>query len=565
MKMRKILSRAIAIASCVAMLSTSVLAASELTITAGENGGLLKATISGNVSGQVTFLAVDKDATVASVADADIQYIAQEEKAQAADTVIQFAQRTGGDNRVDLYAGGMSVTEVAHLKGVYVVNSITANAASVATVDVTAANVPADNAGWEALLYDKVKVDSVKIGATAPEVITLNASTAADFDVAATQVDEDSYTLNVSYKSTPVSTVAAEVVANITGITVTQNSVFDYYIDAGATFDAARAKSAIIASGKVTAVASTDGEPLPLDLADLTYVVEGTGADTKVALSYSGHTAATKVAINVITRKVTGVQTSAGAVRVSFADLGALDIASVTADMVTNYVKNNVARANFAPKYTWNDPEKLAEAVPTSNYSYETAVLTGDGAEEDVYTVVVKAAAAKDDVTAGAVLGNIEVTVTAVTRTLITGSVTVADSTQQVTEDFAGAIPVGAVVTAIKYNAEMMGNYTGTADAFEAVSTVVDASGNFTLEVEPGTYTVIIAHAKYVIIGGELMVSRTVVDANSMKSVTIAEGATENLGAVALKYTYFGDMNLDGTLNGVDFATFKDAFGSSVN
>jgi len=146
---------------------------------------------------------------------------------------------------------------------------------------------------------------------------------------------------------------------------------------------------------------------------------------------------------------------------------------------------------------------------------------------------------------------------------VIKGSVTASDTTGQV-EDFSEAIPVGAVITAIKHDENAMGNYTGTAEMFDAVSTVVDSRGNFKLEVEPGVYTVIVSHTKYSIYGGEVFVARTILDSNTKREVEIVKGETVNLGNIELKYTYFGDLNLDGALNTTDFRTFTQCFGSSI-
>ena len=146
---------------------------------------------------------------------------------------------------------------------------------------------------------------------------------------------------------------------------------------------------------------------------------------------------------------------------------------------------------------------------------------------------------------------------------VIKGSVTASDTTGQV-EDFSEATPVGAVITAIKHDENAMGNYTGTAEMFDAVSTVVDSRGNFKLEVEPGVYTVIVSHTKYSIYGGEFFVARTILDSNTKKEVTVVESTPVDLGNIELKYTYFGDLNLDGTLNTIDFRTFTQGFGSSI-
>jgi hypothetical protein len=60
-------------------------------------------------------------------------------------------------------------------------------------------------------------------------------------------------------------------------------------------------------------------------------------------------------------------------------------------------------------------------------------------------------------------------------------------------------------------------------------------------------------------------ISRTILDENSMQTVSIGAGETKNLNNIALKYTFFGDVNQSGTLNSDDYMLFADRFGEAIN
>lgn len=554
MKLRKILARGVALAACVAMLSTNVFAASELTLSAAGESGKLKVTISGAVDGQVTFLAVNENTTLSnSTAAADMQYIAQEAKATAADTVISFAQRAGGTSKVDLYAGGEKVTEVASLKGVYVKDSAELTAASKA-LECESASIPGDNAAWKTFLTGKITVDYAALGATVATPVALSAETAADFSVAAGTAVSDVYPVAVTYKGLAAGTVnvtATSSVSPIVSISATgiPSEAIKVYIAEGETFGDAEAKAEIedITGFKVVA---TREDTTTTDVAfnDLTI----TYASGVATIKYGEFTAPETVAFNVITKAITSSEVVAPAP----ANVTLNVVEGTTVD--TAYVEDKIGTklSAFSAKYIWNNGDETP--VPAGELIY-TATKNG----ETSYTVAITTAKAAF-ATPVTVAVTINVTPAGAAKTAIKGSVKSSDSTGLVW-DFTNGIPVGAVVTAIPYNEESMGNVTGTEEAFTAVSTVVDAEGNFELEVAPGKYTVIVAHTKYAIYAGEIYISRTVLDSNSMQEVTVEANEEKDLGAIALKYTYFGDINQNGTLDRYDYLDFTSEFGSSVN
>jgi len=554
MKLRKILARSVAIASCVAMLSTSVFAASELTIATSEDNGKLKVTISGSVNGEVTFLALDEGTTLSDSTSPDkIQYIAQETKSAATDKVITFAQRAGGANKVDLYAGGQNVSEVATTPTSVYVKAVAELVTTAYESESTL--IPTDDDGWKAFLMEKgLTVNYAGIGDTAEAPVALAVANADDFTIAAGAVENNVYPVAVAYKGTQAGTVNVTSIVPASPIvsvaaTGIPSEAIDYYINEGEEFTVAIAEAEIADIAGLTVTAThEDTSTSNIDLDDLTYTVSGSGASTVVTLTYGEFPVGT-VPFNVITKAITGV-TVENAVPATYQ----MDVVIGT-PVNEAYVEDEIADvvARFSAKYTWNDT--TTTDVPAGDITYSVVKV-----DDDSYTVTISVAKADF-----ATPVTIDVTIVEVesVATVIKGSVTASDTTGQV-EDFSGAVPVGAVITAIKHDENAMGNYTGTAERFDAVSTVVDSRGNFELEVEPGVYTVIISHTKYSIYGGEFFVARTILDSNTKKEVTVVESTPVDLGNIELKYTYFGDLNLDGTLNTIDFRTFTQGFGSSI-
>lgn len=556
MKLRKILARSVAIASCFAMLSTSVFAASELTLTTAKDADKIKTTIAGAVGGQVTFLAVNAGTTLSdTTAPADMQYIDQQTKEAGEDVVISFAKRASGSNTVDLYAGGESVTEVAILNGIAAAEA--AAITGTTTFEVESNAVPATDAEWLAWLQGKVSVSYTELGSTAPTTVTLSAANASDFAVVAT-AGTGSHTIAVTYKGMAAGNVTVTEtapLAPITGITVTGiGGAIDIFVDSALDEDTAIAKAQEV---DITVTANrNDSSTTPVT----GYTYQWNAADQTVEIVYGEFTAAEKFTFNPIVRAYASVETSTANLRFDLEDLNVAELTEVTTTVVENAVKALIGTTTFAPEYVWNDSSIANAAIPSTNFEYATTEGAGT-ADAKSFTVAITLKEAAGNIPAGTSLGSITVTVaSAANRTVITGSVTVADTTGEVT-GFGATLPVGAIVTAIKVSDEGNGG-NFTADGYESYADVVDASGNFELEVPAGEYKVYVAHAKYEFFEGDLYISRTIKEEHD---VTIEDGEEVELGALALKYAFFGDTDLDGDVDGDDYANFAPKFGTSIN
>ncbi len=202
----------------------------------------------------------------------------------------------------------------------------------------------------------------------------------------------------------------------------------------------------------------------------------------------------------------------------------------------------------FATVLTNDELGTFAEGV------FATSVVSQYSAAEKVVYVSITS------VTGGKTLtGENVVAVSVNSAPVIKGSVTVADTTDEV-NGFGATIPVGAVVTAIKVTDGMGGNFVSA--GYESYSAIVDENGYFQLEVEPGTYKVYVAHAKYELFRNRLFISRTI---KEEYDITIEQGEEEDLGEIPLKYAFFGDLDLDCDVDGNDYAKFAPKMGSSVN
>ncbi len=557
MKLRKILASTVAIVACFAMLSTTAFAASELTLTTAKDGNKIKTTIAGAVEGQVTFLAVNAGTEISdTTAPADMQYIDQQAKTAGADVAISFAKRTGGSDTVDIYAGGSSVTEVAVKYGVAAAETVAITGET--SFELPSNEIPADEAAWAAWLQGKVSVNYTELGATAPTTVACTVANGADFT--ATAVEESGvYTVTVSYKGMVAGTVTATVVAPpaaVTGITVTGATNIPLYVDEELTEDVAIAAAKEVA---ITVVTNHEDGTTKDVTGGYTYVWDAT-AQT-VAIEYRGFTAAEKFTFTATKREYAGVQTSAGSLNFGLEDLGISSIDEATEAVVEAVVKTKLASTGFAPEYTWNDKTVANTVIPADNFAYTTTVSAAT-AELKIFAVAVATKEAAGSVTAGTALGTITVEVSAsaaTSATVITGTVTVVDTTGEI-NGFDTTTPIGAVVTAIQLDGDLNGG-NFVADGYKSFAATTDTFGKFELEVEPGDYQVLVAHAKFEFVEGEIYISRTV---KYQEEVSIADGEEIDLGTINLKYAFFGDLDLDGDVDGDDYGMFAPMVGSIV-
>lgn len=572
MKLRKILSGAVATVACVAMLSTNVLAA--VTVTPGANGNKLTVEVEG-LTGQTTFLALDAGTSLTAATGDDIQYIDQ---ADADELNIAFEKRASSDsNKVDLYVGNDDPTVFSPdayevISGVYVAKvAEVVNDEDIAyeatEVNDFAAKTPAE---VTAFLADKVTVNYNAIGTTDADTdVILNDEDNASKFVFGTPVPDGAgakYTISVTYDGIAAGsvTVAEEDPATITDITIIgiPADAPEVYVENLADFDEDMARAEL---AKITGLAAqTTLQPQTGDPYTGSIGFDKLGiavVDGVVSFTYTGITIEETVEFDVIE---IAPETVAGTYSANVNISGDAE-APMDAAAIEEYLVENYASIGFDAKYNLNKPN-TTEAIPVADLVFE-ATEPVDGAEDDTAVSTVTVTTSATAAVPSAAVGTINVTINYAAKTVIIGSVTAKDTTGQVT-DFASAIPVGAVVTAIKYDDlgyGNMGNYTGTASNFVAAATVVDASGNFELEIAvPGTYKVIVSHTKYEYMWGSVNVSKTILDENTAQDVTIAEGETKDLGSITLRYTYFGDLNFDGRLNGDDSIPYSANFGSTI-
>lgn len=569
MNLRKIFARTIAVASCAAMLSTNVLAAS-VSIGTAEADGKLKVTLSGDATGQVTFLATDTGVELAAVDGAKIQYIEQDEKTAGVDLNYTFAKRAGATNTdtVNLYSGGENVTDYASKTGVYVVAKADVTTTGEIAYTATEANdFNADKVA--ATLNGKVSVSYIGIGKTAAEAETKTYGTDDGFTFGAPVADgaNEKYTIAVSYKGIAAGNViVAETDPKAaTAVTVTNAGAAQtfYYDSAVSEFDADEAK-ALLKDVITVKVDYDDGSSdEAFDTSKLTYTVGESGA---VSVSYSGITAATAITVDLVQKAITGA-TATGTKAVTLNVRPGTEVTEAAVIGAVKAADDDELKISFA----WNYDEDVTTTADLA--SDEDVAYAAVDNEDGTWTVTVTSPKAT--------LADCFVTVTVVEASAfgIKGKVTVADTwgiTGSTT--FTDAIPVGAVVTAIPattgnntYGGNVMGD---TGLGYTAKSAIVDAEGNYELELEPGTYNVFVSHTRYVVWKRtaaitNVSVYRTVLEGNANNvgntAITISDSDTDLLTHnVALRYAYAGDMNLDGTLNNADFGLFKPNFGIAL-
>lgn len=574
MNLRKFTARTIAIASCAAMLSTNVFAATR-TITPSADDGKLKVTLGGEDAGQVTFLAVDAGTALASVSGDKIQYIEQDTKTAGGNLIYTFGQRTGGADKVDLYSGGDSVESYASKTGVAVKATAVAKikeiyetpfAYEAATADDFATKTEAQ---LKAILNCKMGVDYTAIGATEAEYIDMDTSeNAGDFVLGTpTTTDNEIYTVTVKYKGIDAGSITVKEKdpkkLESIAIAASPTGKVYYYNDSAAEFTGDKAKELLKDSVTVTATyddESTDG----IEGKDLQFGVDPLAADAdsaEVMVIYGGKTASTKITVTLTKKAITGA-TTVGTLDTFEFNVKSSD--SVNEAFVVEKVK--AGKIEDFVEYTWNDGGKSYEKLADLNVSATFDEADSDGRTFNVYVQsskgVVWSATFKAHYTEKNAFG-------------IKGKVTVADTwgVEGSAKTFKNGIPVGAVVTAIPVtttNNSFSGNVAGTDMGYTAKAAIVDASGNYELELEPGDYNVYVSHTRYVVkrINASrttVEIYRTVLDGNAAQKITVSDSDAELLtNDVTLRYAYAGDMNLDGTLNNTDFGTFKNNFGKSV-
>ena len=570
MKLRKIIARTIAVVSCAALLSTNVLAA---TIETSNVDGKLQVVVSDIANEQVSFLAVTQDKTLAE-AEADTTLIQGIDQKAAEDNTVTFTmgQRKNGAVVVDLYVGSTSVTGFKAESGVYVTKKITVVATEDLEYEAATANAFAsiNEAGLKEFLADKIEITYYDIGDIDGNEDATFTFTGEDEDLTFGTITADAtnevYTVPVKYEGYPIGNLTVTevdpvVITDITieGIPTVAPVV---YVDALADFNETKARTELAKITGLVAKTTIEGsdEQGTIGLDKLGVVVE----DGVVSFTYGeGEDAITieeTVTFDVIVIAPEAVaDTYNKAITISGDAEGTrMDQAAIQAmfDGMDDYSELE----GYAPKYALNKPGTTSD-IPFADLTFTVGTIeTGDEADTVEVAVAIKADHENEDV-AGDAVGTIIVTINYAAKTVITGTVKATDATGQ-TLDVANATPAGAVVTAIPYNAEFMANY----DDANVKSTVVDAAGNFELEVDENVkYTVIISHIKYVIMGGEILTSRTMLDGAKFEDIQLTAGEGRDLGAINLKYTFFGDLNLDGNLNARDLGSFRMNFGSTIN
>lgn len=572
MKLRKILTSAFVLLVCVAMLSTNVLAASVSIATGVDEDGKLKVTLSGDATGQVTFLATDASVALASVDGADIQYIDQIDKA-ASDRIITFAQRTGGENLVNIYAGGENVTTYASVANVYVVADAevvdadyvyecAATADEFESADLTAFFTEND------LVVDYRAVGS--LASAAAEQITFSAANADDFDFEIGEPTDSVYPVAVTYKGIAADSVNVTAVppATLDSISATFPAEYEDEVwveegaDAMAKESAVKAKvEAIKSSIAVTGTYVDPDGTASITTFDFSVVETAVAGVYDVYVTAGGETSPEKITYTVRERAITGATVTGSKV----ATVTTRDAATVTEDDVIAAVKDGGDEV-LKVVYDWNEPGVVTPATASDlNYA---AVDNGNG----TWTVTVTSTKAT---LTGAV---VEVTIVINEAAGITGKLVAADSfgveNSAGTNTFTNAIPVGAVVTAVPKGAARTyaGNVVGgdTPYGYTAKSAMVDSeTGEFVLELTPGqAYNIIISHTRYVgytAPNGRFSVTcyKTVVNSNTSFEVTGTNDLVD-LGTITLQYTYLGDLDLNGTVAPADYTKFTPTFNQTI-
>lgn len=565
MNLRKFTARTIAVASCAAMLSTNVFAATR-SITPSADNGKLKVTIGGD-AGQTTFLAVDAGTALASVSGDKIQYIEQDSKTAESDLIYTFGQRTGGADKVDLYSGGEGVESYASKTGVAVkaiaaVKGLEVAYTAAAENDFMTKYGTADTV--KTFLADKhVKVDYTAIGSTTADEVEYTADNADDFTFGTPTADsaKEIYTVTVKYKDIDAGSITVKETdpkkAVSIAVTGGAGKTF-YYNNADSEFTAEIAK--VLLSYAITVTATyDDGTTGTISGDDVTYEVSG---DT-VTIKYGDLIADTTITVKLVKRVITGVTINNNNMKT--ATMTARSADDVTAEDVENFVKN--LDGDRYVTYRWNDNTEGYDDLSDLNVTAEK-----DTSDESGKTWKATLTSTKYTLPEEAV---IIVTIEERTALGIKGKVTVDDTwgAEGSAKTFTNGIPVGAVVTAIPVttaNNSFSGNVAGTDMGYTAKAAIVDASGNYELELEPGDYNVYVSHTRYVVkrINANkttVEIYRTVLAGNAAQKITVSYSDPDlNTNDVTLRYAYAGDMNLDGTLNNNDFLTFKKNFNATI-
>lgn len=569
MNLRKFTARTIAVASCAAMLSTNVFAATR-SITPSADNGKLKVTIGGD-AGQTTFLAVDAGTALASVSGDKIQYIEQDSKTAESDLIYTFGQRTGGADKVDLYSGGEGVESYASKTGVAVkaiaaVKELEVAYTAAAENDFMTKYGTADTV--KTFLADKrVKVDYTAIGSVTADEVEYTANNADDFTFGAPTANaaEEIYTVTVKYKNIDAGSITVKetdpkeaVSIAVTGGT---GKTF-YYNNAESEFTAETAK--VLLANDITVTATYDDNTSgTISGNDVTYEVSG----ATVTIKYGTLTADTTITVNLVKLTITGVTINNNNMKT--ATMTARSADDVTAEDVENFVKN--LDGDRYVTYKWNDNTESYDDL-----SDLSVIAEKDTSDESGKTWKATLTSAKYTLPETAV---IIVTIEERTALGIKGKVTVDDTwgAEGSAKTFTNGVPVGAVVTAIpiaKTAGEVadgtISNVGNTTLGYTGVkATVVDEDGNYELELEPGDYNVFVSHTRYVVTTewGETTVAvyRTVLDSNAKQEITVSASNLDlNTNNVSLRYAYAGDLNLDGTLNSADYGLFTGNFGKTV-
>lgn len=569
MNLRKFTARTIAIASCAAMLSTNVLAATRTISTSATTDGKLQVTLGGEDAGQVTFLAVDADTDLASVTGDDIQYIEQDTKTAGDSVSFTFGQRTDGADKVDLYSGGIDLENVegfAAMKGVAVkataVAKVVLDAEYVeytATTENDFATKTADEV--KDFLKQKIYVSYTAVGETEARDFTFGGATtdnSADFEFGTpTTKDNETYTVAVTYKGIDAGSIKVKEIdpKKATSISVSGGTGKTFYYNETETeFTSEKAKALLKDDITVTATYD-DTSTGTISGNDVTYVVVG----GNVTIQYSGLSASGTIAVNLVKKAITGAEVVNS---IDSIVMTAKKADEVTAEDVETKVK--AIGGNFV-KYTWNDGGTSYDALDELTVSAVKDTMTAG----DTWTVTVTSNRFATFST------TLTVNIEERSALGIKGRVTVADTfgiTNGTT--FKNAVPVGAVVTAIPVattNNTITGNVGNTSFGYTSYAAMVDANGDYELELPADTtYNIYVSHTRYVVkrINANkttLSVYRTVLDGNANTMIEIADSDSDlRTNDVTLRYAYAGDMDLDGTLNNTDFGLFKSNFGSSV-
>ena len=609
MKTRKLFTRAIAVVACLLMFSTNVLAATVSIDTGattvmydGEERPALQVTLTAEAGDLVTFLAVDADTDIADIAGnaekvSKVRAIDQKKADDEGKVVITVPYLDGFAEKLNLYAKSEkdlfeslnSLADVRMVASATLVEIPEGDAIPVYEYAITedTATAPETPENLRNFFAEQggVKVKYCPVGMTAAEEaavvpIECNNETKDDFEFALGVPTGDIYDIVVTYKGIELGDkMPLKAPVSPTSIVVENaDTVFDAYYDGDAheptveeiVYAITNNVNDINANKNVTITANYEsGDPVVMDLEDLVLNIDATGGEIygepythAIELELYGVTASAPIYINFVPRTITGA--TANDVTISAFEGTVIDAA---------YAKGNVPAANLGFKFTWNDVKKDAGHEETTDMTFEQiGEPTTDGEGNKVYVFDVTL----NDANGTPRTARFNLTVVETTMTSIKGTVKAFDTTGQFViigqnDNFANAIPVGAVVTAIPYNATAIGNFRGTTESYMPISTVVnDATGEFTLNVDPNTkYTLIISHTKYIVnnIGTEnqaVYVANSILDANTLKTIDPIGYDVKNLGTINIRYAFMGDIDSDGKIDNVEAELIRGKFGSTV-